>query len=275
MGDSETANDSSSERLDLMEREIRSLQSAMISKMRPWHSRVATLLSALALLFSFGTTYVSYQKSIDQEIQNDKNELTKVLQRLAALPKENLDLNIKYEHDKNIKNFLSSYIEQENILLSRQAMGYIAKLPASQVTATENIAVALALQAYNDTNTALIYAKKAIKISQCLNDAAASSRMVADYLFKTGSIEDGRKEFELALNIPEKYSANKYLIESEKLSTLKLWFWSELYFGNPDQAKACVSKAREIVEKSSLPAMRGYSSDIDTLDTALTNAAKP
>src|SRR5438046_6619481 len=102
------------ERLDLMKREIDSLQIAMAGSTTPWYKQISTILSGAALLFSFGTTYVSYHRTRSQDIENMRQELRATLQRLAALPKENVELMKKYEGDPASMNLVSSYLNQEH-----------------------------------------------------------------------------------------------------------------------------------------------------------------
>src|SRR6266704_384604 len=105
------------DRLDVMKREIDSLQIAIAGQKTPWYKTVSTVLSIAALLFSFGTTFVSYRRTQVQDIQSTRQELRGLLQRLAALPKENLELNKRYAPDFNAIGIASSFINQENTLL--------------------------------------------------------------------------------------------------------------------------------------------------------------
>src|SRR2546426_3294976 len=87
------------QKVDLMKREIDALQIAITGQTNPWYKNISTILSVVALLFSFGTTYVSYHRTSVQDIQSRRQELRGLLQRLAALPKENVDIQKKYAND--------------------------------------------------------------------------------------------------------------------------------------------------------------------------------
>jgi hypothetical protein len=80
------------EKIEMMRREIDALQISSADKAKPWYKNVSTLIAVLALLFSFGTTYVSYRRTEAQDVQSMRQELRGLLQRLAALPKERVDL---------------------------------------------------------------------------------------------------------------------------------------------------------------------------------------
>jgi hypothetical protein len=49
-------------RMDTMKGEIDGLQIGLTSQKKPWYRDLSTLISFLALLFSFGTTFVSYRR---------------------------------------------------------------------------------------------------------------------------------------------------------------------------------------------------------------------
>ena len=113
------------------------MQVAVTGQRTPWYKNVSTIISFAALAFSFGTTYVSYRRAETQDIQSMRQELRGILQRLAALPKENLDISKRYKEDPAAISLASGFINQENTLLSRQAAEIARKLPKDKVSATE------------------------------------------------------------------------------------------------------------------------------------------
>jgi len=48
-------------KVELMKQEIDTLQVKVAADIKPWYESIPTLLSAAALLFFFGTTFVSYR----------------------------------------------------------------------------------------------------------------------------------------------------------------------------------------------------------------------
>src|ERR1700722_17195400 len=87
------------QRVDLMKREIDALQIFVTAGKKPWYGGLPTIISIIALTFSFGTTYVSYRRTEAQDTQNLRQELRNLLQRLAALPKEYLATMKLYKDD--------------------------------------------------------------------------------------------------------------------------------------------------------------------------------
>src|SRR5262249_5796573 len=116
-------------RVELLKREVDALQIAITGSSKQWYKNVSTLLAVIALLFSFGTTYVSNRRISAQDILSARQELRGLLQRLAALPKENIDIGKKYEKDATSAAAVSSLINQENSLLARNASEIARKLP--------------------------------------------------------------------------------------------------------------------------------------------------
>ena len=188
-----------------MKREIDALQIAITGQSKPWYRNVATLLSIIALAFSFGTTYVSYQRTIVQDIQNTRQELRGLLQRLAALPKENVEASKKYSDDPAAKGLIGGFINQENALLGRNAAELAKKLPAKWVSATESYSIAVALQSSYDLTAANEFLINAIKANPDFNTEISSLRMMAGMKFLQGQPDAGRVEYQKALDIFAKY----------------------------------------------------------------------
>ncbi|HEY6709570.1 MAG TPA: hypothetical protein VJB61_18495, partial [Actinomycetota bacterium] len=82
--------------LAMMKREIDALQITVAETTRPWWKQASILIAALALLFSFGTTYYSAEQTRKADIHNAKVELRELIQQLTELPQRNVDLNSKY-----------------------------------------------------------------------------------------------------------------------------------------------------------------------------------
>src|SRR5438477_6246525 len=143
-------NEDLEQRVELMKREIDALQVTVTERSKPWYHNVSVLISIIALLFSFGTTLVSYHRNNIQEIQNARAELRGLLQRMAALPKENVEIGVKYANDPASRNLVSGFINQENTFLVRSAAELAKKLSREWGSATEYYAIAVALQAAYD-----------------------------------------------------------------------------------------------------------------------------
>jgi tetratricopeptide (TPR) repeat protein len=234
--------------VQLIKGEVDALQIAVMKQHTPWHKNIPTIISVLALLFSFGTTYVSYNHTKAQDMQNLKSELRSILQRLASLPKEDADLMQKYADDPIAIGYLSSYVTQENSLLARQAAEIAQKLPMGQVSATEYFAVGLALANSYNVEGAIKFQQQAIKVSNDFNDELAALRTYACLLFLREQPEAGRVEYQKALNIFSRYkNYNDYTQKSAHIGTELNWAASEANCRFMDLANQHITNAENLV----------------------------
>jgi hypothetical protein len=222
-------------KVDLMKQELDALQVAFSAKAEPWHKNIPTLLSLAALLFSFGTTYVSYRRTTVQDIQSSRQEMRGLLQRLAALPKENVEIQRKYSDDPASMNMISGLINQENTLLVQQASELAKKLPRNLVSGSEYYSIAVALQAAYDLPQAEEFLEYSIKSSQSSKDFnvnIGALRTAANLQFLKGQPEAGRVEYQRALNIFSEYPGyDSFTIMMTNLITELAWAYSEASVG--------------------------------------------
>jgi hypothetical protein len=144
---------------------------------KPWYKEAATIISVAAFLFSFGTTLFSYKRANEQDIHNLKSELRGLLQRLVALPKENMEIYRKYGTDPSKVVLLAGYVNQENLLISKQASEIIKRLPNNEVSATDQYSVAMAFAASRNYSQAMTEMKNALAIASAasvLDDEVAA-----------------------------------------------------------------------------------------------------
>ena len=226
--------------LILLKKEVDALQIAIHEQRTPWYKSMSTVLSVVALLFSFGTTFVSYTRTQSQDIQSARVELRGLLQRLASLPRESIEITKKYEkNDPAVVASISGFINQENALLARQAAEIAKKIPPESVSATEYYAIGVALQnAYNVEGAKELFTK-AIDVSTDLNDRVGALRMRANLLFNTGQPDAGRVDYQRALDIFsdfDKASYNEYTKKSTHIWTELGWAYSEANIGSKDVA---------------------------------------
>jgi hypothetical protein len=226
---------------------------------KPWYQSVSTLISVAAFLFSFGTTIVSYHRTNEQDVHNLKSELRALLQRLAALPKENIEVTQKYISDPSTIGILSGYINQENLLLSKQADEVIKQLPKEQVSSTDYTAVALAQENSRNFNAAIIDFNNGLKVATILDDEVAALRMLGSLEMMLGKTGDARLHLQQALDIFGKYRDYDDFTKHYTTYLTELnWAGVEAGNGNWDVAQQHVSKAEQILD--SMP--KGPQTDI-------------
>ena len=214
--------------LVMIHHEIDALQVAVAERKKPWHKNASTILSVSALLFSFGTTYVSNRRIAAQDIQTNHQQLRTILQRLAALPKENVELGKKYADDPASLATVGGFINQENTLLVRYAADLAKKLPAEMVSSVEYYAIALALQGAYDIRGAKEFMSLAVKTASDFNTEIGALRSAAHLEFISGNPAAGRAQYVNALNIFSKYAGyDPFTVGDTNIRTELSWAYSE------------------------------------------------
>jgi hypothetical protein len=241
-------NEELEQKVDLMKREVDALQIAISGPAKPWYKNTSTLLSVIALLFSFSTTYVSYRRTTIQDIQSARQELRGLLQRLAALPKENVDIQKKYMDDPGSMYVVSGFINQENSLLARQAAELAKQLPEDLVSGTEYYAIALALQNSYDLAAADEFLRYSIQAAEDFNTEIGALRSTANLQFIQGRPEAGRVEYQRALGIFSKYPGyDPFTRARTNVWTELAWASAEAGSGLPALASQHLESAKALV----------------------------
>jgi hypothetical protein len=261
---SDPVRDELTTRVDVIKKEVDALQIAITGQKQIWYKNASTIISVLALLFSFGTTFVSLRRTESQDVQSSRQELRGLLQRLTALPKENLEASQKYKGEPGALTFHASLVNEENALLSRQAGEISKKLPKGSVSATEYYAIAVAMQNSYNLAGAREFLKLSLDNARDFNDEIATLRSSANLEFIQGRPEAGRVWYQQALNIFSKYPGyDPYTINSTHLLTELYWHSAEAGFGSRDLALQHLQNAENDASKLAPgPATDGYKAQI-------------
>ncbi len=240
------------EQIDRMKQEIDGLQIVISRRREPWYRNVPTILSLVALLFSFVTTFVAYRRETAQDVQNMRTELRVLLQRMAALPKENVAITKEYANDPASLNQVGTYINQENALLSGQAAEIARKLPSGMVSAAEYYAIAVALQSAYDLEEAKEFLNYSLETADTFNIEISARRMSASLHFIQGDPEAGRAEYQQALDIFAKYPGyDQFTIVSTDVWTELAWATSEASIGSSTLADQHIANAEALLAQLS------------------------
>lgn len=231
----------------LLKREVDSLQVEVMKGEPPWYRNGPIIVSMLALLFSFGTTYVSNERIESQDLLAKKSELRGMLQQLGDLPKENFELIQKYENNPNALAFLGGQLNQENSLLTSQAEHLLSTLPLGAVSAIEAYSVGTSLQAAGEMQRAREMFFLAVGSAINMNDAVAAMRGVANTSFALGELENGRLAFAEALSAFSKFEGhNEFVEKTTHITTLLGWHSAEAAAGFMESARERLEKAKGI-----------------------------
>lgn len=236
------------EKYDILKKEVDSLQIQLSKDQKPWHHNPSIIISMVALIFSFGTTGVSYYKSFKDDVRANRREARELIQRVTKLPIENFEL-MERNKGSAFGESLSGMINQENILLASQAVELIKRYPDS-FSSTEYFAVAFALsQSAIKDNVPYLF-EQAINKAKNYNDYNVSTRAYALYHFTQGDYLEGRKFYKMALSVWEKYpEKNLFVVNSVDLVTLMYWSNAELSINNYGEATDLVKRAKDSLAK--------------------------
>jgi hypothetical protein len=204
IGESSHQEDLRSE-IDIMRKEIDVLQIDSASKNQPWYKDKSTILATAALLFSFGTTGVSYHRTQTQDVQASRQELRGILQRLNAIPRDSLEDSKKYASDPAALDRIGQLFNAENQMLVRQAGEIVRSLPRGKVSATEYYEIGTAMVNAYDLVGAEEFLNSAYSSSKSFNDEVGALRAGASVEFLLGKTGEGRSKFQQALDIFSKY----------------------------------------------------------------------
>lgn len=232
------------EKYEILKKEVDSIQIQMAKETGPWYTKPSILIATFALIFSFGTTIVSSYNTYLEDIRDNRREARAIFQRMTKLPIENYELMQRYKGVAT-GEALSGMINQENILLATQVSELIERYPES-FSSTEHFAAAYALHASNIVDKIPFHYKQAIAKAKSSNDYNVAARAYAGFLYGKGDFGEGKKYYDLALKVWDKFpEGSLYIINSFDLVTLMYWSQSELGAHNLLEARNKLTQAKE------------------------------
>jgi tetratricopeptide (TPR) repeat protein len=247
------------------DQEIDALQIAAATAERPWFRDASVLVSALAFLLSIVTTAVSIHKGDQQETQALRGELRGFIQRLSAIPRENLELTSRYGPVMGTQ--LSSALNAENRLIAHQAREVIGRIP-DLVTPLEYNVVAFSLMAGGEYGEAAKLYQDAIKAADEVNDEVTARRGLATAHSAIGEVEEARKQYAAALQARRRYpSTSPWVLELSDFQTEMGWSVLEISFSECGEARVHADSAMRHLLR--LPSMWAQSQapQIDSLNS--------
>ena len=214
----------------------------------PWYRDAASIVAVLALVFSFGTTVVSFQKSAQDEIHDSEIELRTLISRLSALPLEALRSSREFNDDASALSVLNSLVTQEQILVAKQAADVIALLPDDRVSPAQRLLVGNILVGNQIDETGLPLLAEAIETARDSNDYISALRSYGFRLFQVGKVDFGREQYRLALRAFERFpSDSPIFVRYTHLQTRLGWAQAELSVSNCVEAREQADEARKLV----------------------------
>jgi len=222
---------------------------------KPWYKEAATIVASLALIFSFGTTLVSYQKAKEQDYIASRVELRNVMERLADLPLRHNEMLEKFKNNPNIASQMSGQMNAENLSLSNQADAIITRIENTRIgngkiLDIEFLAVANALSSSFQHNKAKLLIEKGLERSRDATTAAGALRSLANISLYFNDVNAARSYMEKARNIykDSKYKSDAIINKNVTNTTTEIqWANMELILTNCVEVKGHLKEARNLI----------------------------
>ncbi len=238
----------------LLKREVDALQIESMSSKKPWYREVVTLVAFAALLFSFGTTAVSYYRTALQDVRASRLELRELIKEITSIPEKHAKMLINFKEPLTIAE-LSAQLNNRNLVLAKQAASVIEKIENStfgrgSVLDVEYTAVATALGNSLQFERAGKYHEEAAKHSNDPSSAAGAIRAQAGVALARGNSDEMRILMQKAqeiFNNSQFRSADRITKDVTNATTALQWGWAELQLGECDLASNHINKAEPLI----------------------------
>lgn len=238
------------ERFDTLKKEVDGLQIQVMQPAKPWFRQPSLIVSVAAVLFSMGTFMLSYNQTRAQDRRAARAELRQLIQRMIALPRENMELAKTYEKDPVTSNLLSGLVNQEQSVLARQAAEILERI-SNDASAREYHAVAQALADSNNMEMAPPLIEKGLSLAKDYSTELELLRLHGNILITLGDSENGRAKYQEASNLANKYHlTNQSYVATSNAITEMNWAISEFGQGQCQEARRHISQAKENLGRS-------------------------
>ncbi len=261
--------------LRILKAEVDSLQIHVLSAAKPWYLQISTLVSVIALAFSFGTTYVSHQHTAQQDQQAARAALRALLQRVTALPKENFELFEKYQGKPTAASQLSSMINGENTILATQAIELVNEL-GDRVSSSELFAASNAAGQAGMFQDAARLLELADARAKNFSDAVAALRVRAAQAYNLHDLSTGQRLFNDALSVFSRFPVgNRDLEEFTHFYTENFWAQAEMNAGRCQEAALHIQAAAEYTKNLMEPIKGQVTAILNETRTAVSQRCPP
>lgn len=216
---------------------------------------ITLTISALAFIVSVISTLIAMSRQKGQMRTGIREQLSSIVQELITTLAENSVLQSEPMNNRDVLFYSkSSSFSHKLSSLARQASALIELEPTIAFD-VELSAVAQALNIVGDIPQADKFFQQAIKASPSDFYKIINLRMYADFLFRQGKHQPGRKIFEDALGI---FDNDSDFNKATNGYTYQMWFVSEVWnIPSPHgQAEECYKNARGLIESISATTYR-------------------
>lgn len=226
--------------------DIDDLQRRLAMKERPFYKDGVLITAVCALVLSFVTAITGEYRNSRQYVRDSDNELREIIRRLAALPRETLEVRIALTGKADdVVDLLQGDLLAENNVLAARALALIDALEG-HVTPSEYMAVARPLIAAYELVDAERIIREAIACSNSAADRAQANRMLGTVYFLRQDPFRAREALKAAI-IPTDQAA-PYFANQRNCKTYIEWAGAELAFGAPHEAAERAGDASSLAQ---------------------------
>ncbi len=188
---------------------VNRLDSMVNKKEKPWYKKSATVVAAMALFFSLGTTFVTYVKTMQQDVISSRIELRDLVKAITNIPQEHAEVLLKFKKEPLTVSELAYHLSSKNLTLSNQAEAVIERIEDSffgkgTVLDIEYLTVGTALLSSFQVKKSKFFFEEACKRARDATTEAGALRSLANVFAVSGDVEMMRKYFRKAMNIYKK-----------------------------------------------------------------------
>lgn len=241
--------------LGSLKREVDALQIEVMASVKPWYQQVSTLIALSALVFSLGTTAVSYYRAAQQDLLASRLELRNLVEKLTNIPENHARMLRDYAGDPRTISQLSAMVNTRNLVLARQAQAAIARIESSlfgrgSVIGVEYTAVATALTNSFVYDQAAAYHQEAARRAIDPASAAGALRSSAGVAMARQDIASMRRLMEKARAIfdePRFRSVPQITKDVTNATTEFQWAQGELLMRSCQLAAEHAANAKDLL----------------------------
>ena len=241
--------------LETIKQEVDALQVAEKHRHKAWYQDTPAIVAALALFFSVVTSAFSYYASLEREELAARSELRDLILKLGRFPRENFENQLVYANDQNARDQISGLMQAEAMVLSGQAYALAEQIP-NRVTASEHLAIAIALLDTRQFGKALDHYSAAAAKATSIDEIAPANRGLAAIAFMQGLPEEGRQKFQEAKDSLDREPFSEELLplrEDSKAWTEVHWAEREMLMGECQAAMRHLESAKAHLAQAAGP----------------------
>jgi len=247
MGKNQNKTDIQTQLTDL-ENKFQLLEEEISSKSpnRPWYKTPGTLIAIAALVLSFVTSYISFERLKTQDINNSKKELRELTRSYFDLPLEYLKLKQEYINDPIYMQLDAQHSTEQAILID-QIINVGSRIK-NHMSSAELLALSDILFYQGKYDDSINFSKAAIEVANTFVNEVTGLRTTAKTLTFIGDHDKAREYYDRALFVFEKYSYYAQVYRDQiNAETYILWAYNESRVGRCKYSYKLIDKANQLL----------------------------